>query len=224
MHEQIKITYPSGIFADYYWAIGHQTANPSSGNGDPNSNGDDDLYFFVNKAGNQKTAGFVQDNATGSQMNFTGQHRTLVDNVNYSDKAEAESLEGLIVVANKNEYLNMSGGIAKGQDAITINEALPVVSLSSKAKDKSVFGVISTLESEDRQDNAGAFATPYEKEKGDERFYINSVGEGGVWIVDMGQPLESGDFIQTSGVAGYGMHQDDDLLHNYTVAKNHHGL
>ena len=31
--------------------------------------------------------------------------------------------------------------------------------------------------------------------------------------------FENGDFITTSEDAGYGMKQDDDLLHNYTVAK-----
>ena len=31
--------------------------------------------------------------------------------------------------------------------------------------------------------------------------------------------LESGDYITTSNVAGYGQKQDDDILHNYTVAK-----
>jgi hypothetical protein len=209
MHEQIRIFHPAN--SSYRWSIGHQAAAPSSG--------DDDLYFYVNKNGTTNVAGVVLDQNEGNTMNFTGQHRTLVDGVNYRNKTETGSLEGLIVVANKNEYLNMSGGISEGQEAITINEALPVVSLSAKPKDKSVFGVISTLESEERQDNAGAFATPYDKEKGDERFYINSVGEGGVWIVDMGQSLESGDFIQTSSVKGYGMRQDDDLLHNYTVAK-----
>ena len=31
--------------------------------------------------------------------------------------------------------------------------------------------------------------------------------------------LENGDYITTCEVPGYGMLQDDDLLHNYTVAK-----
>jgi len=209
MFEQIRIFHPND--SAYRWSIGHQVAFPSST--------DDDLYFYVNKNGTQNVAGVILDQNPTTTMNFTGQHRSLVDGVDYFNKEQTESLEGLIVVADKNEYINMSGGISQGQDAITVNEALPVVSLSTKAKDKSVFGVISMLESADRQDNAGAFATPYKKEKGDERFYINSVGEGGIWIIDSGQPLESGDFIQTSDVKGYGMRQDDDLLHNYTVAK-----
>jgi hypothetical protein len=37
--------------------------------------------------------------------------------------------------------------------------------------------------------------------------------------VDTNGPLESGDYITTSNVAGYGQKQDDDVLHNFTVAK-----
>lgn len=49
--------------------------------------------------------------------------------------------------------------------------------------------------------------------------YINSVGEGAIWVVNTNGHLESGDYITTSNVAGYGVRQDDDILHNYTVAK-----
>jgi hypothetical protein len=59
----------------------------------------------------------------------------------------------------------------------------------------------------------------FEKEKGDTRVYINSVGEGAIWVVNTNGSLESGDYITTSNVAGYGQKQDDDVLHNYTVAK-----
>ena len=57
------------------------------------------------------------------------------------------------------------------------------------------------------------------KESGDTRVYINSVGEGAIWVTNINGNLESGDYITTSNVAGYGMRQDDDILHNYTVAK-----
>jgi len=38
-------------------------------------------------------------------------------------------------------------------------------------------------------------------------------------VTDINGNLESGDYITTSSVAGYGQKQDDDILHNYTVAK-----
>jgi len=114
----------------------------------------------------------------------------------------------------------MSGGIAAGSNAITTNESLPVVSLSKNIKDKKCFGVISTSEDPDkREEKFGIYVTTYDKELGDTRVYINSVGEGAIWVTNINGPLESGDYITTSNVAGYGMKQDDDILHNYTVAK-----
>jgi hypothetical protein len=57
------------------------------------------------------------------------------------------------------------------------------------------------------------------KQKGDTRAFINSVGEGAIWVTNINGSLESGDYITTSNVAGYGQKQDSDSLKNYTVAK-----
>ena len=89
-----------------------------------------------------------------------------------------------------------------------------------KIYDKSCFGVISESEDpEQRVDKYGAFCTPHQKEHGDTRVFINSLGEGAVWVSDICGNLESGDYITTSNIPGYGMKQSDDILHNYTVAK-----
>ena len=150
-------------------------------------------------------------------MNFTGQHRTFVKGV---PTQQLEDKEGLIVSADQNDFIRMSGGIARGNEAITTNESLPIVSFSTKSNDKKCFGVISTTEDpENRVEVHGNFKSNMHKELGDTRVYINSVGEGAVWVTDINGPLESGDYITTSNVAGYGMRQEDDILHNYTVAK-----
>jgi len=150
-------------------------------------------------------------------MNFTGQHRTFIKDIPFS---QAGDLEGLIVSADQSKYIKMSGGIQAGSNAITTNESLPVVSLSTKVNDKKCFGVISKSEDpETRQELHGNFGSVFEKELGDTRVYINSVGEGAMWVTNINGPLESGDYITTSNVAGYGQRQDDDVLHNYTVAK-----
>ena len=49
--------------------------------------------------------------------------------------------------------------------------------------------------------------------------YINGIGEGAIWIVNTNGNLENGDYIQSSDIIGHGEKQDDDFLHNYTVAK-----
>jgi len=151
---------------------------------------------------------------------FTGQHRNFIKDISYKEVIEKE-LGGLIVCANNNEYVKISDGIAKGSNAITQNEALPIVSLSLKALDKSCFGVIS--ESEDPNSNRGGsmgmFKSYYDTEDGDKRIIINSVGEGAIWVTNINGSLESGDYITTSNVAGYGQKQDSEFLANYTVAK-----
>jgi hypothetical protein len=171
------------------------------------------MCFFYNTA----RKGYLLTSGTDSRVNFTGQHRTFIKDVPFM---EAGDLEGLIVSADQNKYIKMSGGVEAGSNAITTNESLPVVSLSTKVNDKKCFGVISASEDpEKRQEVHGNFVSEQEKELGDTRVYINSVGEGALWVVNTNGPLESGDYITTSNVPGYGQRQDDDVLHNYTVAK-----
>ena len=58
-----------------------------------------------------------------------------------------------------------------------------------------------------------------EKKQDDNRVYINSLGEGAIWIVNTNGNLENGDYIQSSDVIGYGEKQTSEFLANYTVAK-----
>jgi hypothetical protein len=131
---------------------------------------------------------------------FTGQHRCLMKDISPNDYPK---YEGLVVSANNNEYLN--------HDSITkptINEALPIVSLTNKEKDKTCLGVISLK------------ADPESYLPDDPtRLKINALGEGGIWTININGSLESGDYITSSNIAGYGMRQDDDIIHNYTIAK-----
>ena len=208
MYRQLFIHNPSDD--KYGWAIGNQTEVPGPS--------DNDLYFYVRRNNFWSFAAFIQDNTSG-QMNFTGQHRALVIDIDFSDpNLIKEEYKGLIVVADQNQYLSMSGGLTTGVQAIQMNEALPVVSLARKVMDKSAFGVISSIE-ETREDAYGAFVTPFEKEEGDHRVYINSVGEGGIWVIDINGQLESGDYITSSEIPGYGMRQSSPYIANYTVAK-----
>jgi hypothetical protein len=163
------------------------------------------------------TVGYLSGTGTETAINFTGQHRTFIKDTPF---VRAEELEGLIVSSDQNKYIKMSGGIEAGSNAITINESLPIVSISTKVKDKKCFGVISSSEDPDsREDTVGIFTSVLEKEKGDTRVYINSVGEGAIWVTNINGSLESGDYITTSNVAGYGQKQDSEFLANYTVAK-----
>ena len=95
-------------------------------------------------------------------------------------------------------YIVVSSGILNNKP--TINKSLPIVSLSTIRQSKNVYGVISNKYNE-------------------EELVINSVGEGGVWIVNTNGNLENGDYIQTSNIMGLGEKQNNNLLYNYTVCK-----
>ena len=130
---------------------------------------------------------------------------------------------GLIVSASNNDYSNtpnQQNSLIRGKNAITISESLPVVSLSQKDHDKKCFGVISDIEdTNERNYNQGSWVSTAFKDSGDHRLYINSLGEGGIWVTNKNGPLESGDYITTSSIFGYGMRQTNENLTNYTVAK-----
>jgi hypothetical protein len=151
-------------------------------------------------------------------ISFTGQHRAArIENIPPND---AHIYEGLIVVADKNLYESVNGEKRRGKEAITVNESVPFLSLCKKAHDKRCFGVISASEDPDkREQKFGNFVSIHPKEDGDTFIFVNSLGEGGMWVTNVNGALESGDYITTSDVPGYGMKQNDDILHNYTVAK-----
>ena len=156
-------------------------------------------------------------NVSTALNNFTGQHRSFINEYSLT---ELENLNGLIVSANKNNYTRMSNGLVTGNNAITINESLPDISITIKDLDKSVFGVISNIEDvNNRKESYGRFVSMIDKEVGDTRPYINSVGEGAVWVTDKNGNLESGDYITSCTIPGYGMKQNSEFLANYTVAK-----
>ena len=151
--------------------------------------------------------GYLVNNVDVANIDFTGQHRS------YSHSKLDRSHAGLIVVST-GAYKNLSGS------NIDINEALPIVDLCSTSRCGRVYGVISDKEEgTEREYRTGAFVSVIQKEDSPDYLIINSLGEGGIWVCDTNGNFQNGDYITSSDILGYGMRQDDDLLHNYTVAK-----
>ena len=156
-------------------------------------------------------------------VNFTGQHRVFV-----AGKVEGES-EGFIVVCDQNDYITANGAAAigefsRGKKAITINDALPIVSLAKRAYDKRVFGVLSPVVERLSPNMEGPDAQGHRQLAvcGDVRMEVNAIGEGAIWVCDATGPLTSGDLITSSEVPGYGQLQAGDLpdvVRSFTVAK-----
>jgi len=216
-HTSINMTalvaYPEDAATDYplllktvsggthRWAIGADAGS------------DLNFSYSLNNS-NVTSKGYLRENVDVSFIDFTGQHRNYPVGgsvLDYADKV------GLIVVSS-GQYKSLTSGSVD----ISINEALPLVELSTRRNQKSAFGVVS--DHEDPSENSreyvvGNWGSVYEKQEHDDRLIINSLGEGGIWICNINGNLENGDYITTCEIPGYGMKQDDDLLHNYTVAK-----
>ena len=154
----------------------------------------------------------IEANITNFSFTFTGQHKCRIEN-------DLELQEGLIV-SSIGTYDNVNHEFGEKQHKITSLEAVPVVKISDIPNDKKVVGVV--CKKADISDNNSAVFTSDGKKDNQEkitRYEINSLGEGGIWVCNINGDLENGDYITTCEIPGYGMKQDDDLLHNYTVAK-----
>jgi len=151
--------------------------------------------------------------ADTSLLSFTGQHICF---------PEGPMDQGLVVSANKNKYVSLNGSLTTGTHAIKSSEALPVVSLSNVANDRSVFGVVDHFEQSGttRSQTYGATVIRQDKESGDNRVIVNSLGEGAIWVANTNGNVVSGDFLTTSHLPGYAQRQSEDFRCNYTVAKS----
>ena len=151
---------------------------------------------------------------------FTGQHKNVVENKETNDCHE---LEGLIVSSIGDKYISYTEHGEILDNFIHINECLPKLKITNKSKDKGVYGVITTSTNQSNiygeEDDDILENNPKISSTLFGRLRTNSVGEGGIWVCNINGNLENGDYITSSSVPGYGELQDDDLLHNYTVAK-----
>ena len=177
------------------------------------------LCFQASRNATSQNIAFIDSGELG-ELNFTGQHPCKPQKpiTNYVNKI------GYIVVSTgviSNEPRNTDDSFP--HHTATIDESLPIVDLSNQPNDKRVYGVISQVDNPNttsriRQSFAGGFSKEILK-RHDDRLVINAVGEGAVMVCNINGNLENGDYITTSAIEGIGMKQDDDLLHNYTVAK-----
>ncbi len=91
------------------------------------------------------------------------------------------------------------------KEGITIEDAVFMIQLSRKKRDKRVVGVLGM--------SSRGNSRP-------ERMIVNSLGEGAIWVCNSNGNIENGDYITSSDHLGYGEKQDEIFLANYTVAKS----
>ena len=148
------------------------------------------------------------------QGSFTGQHRCVANTT-----IDISQHKGMICssTGEYNTYDYYNEVVLTDNNGITLVDSLPVVRLSKTRQEKSVFGVICDVADSDLRH--GAFVTPLPNTNDNARIFINSIGEGGIWVVNTNGNLENGDYIQSSDVEGFGEKQTSEFLANYTVAK-----
>jgi hypothetical protein len=136
---------------------------------------------------------------------FTGHHPSVM--------AEDESSLsiGLIVSSTGETWARLEESSDTG---------IPKCALSLVVQDKTVFGVLSSWgkDSEGNYDYPGYVKT-WGISDAETPITVNSLGEGQVLVTNINGEVANGDYIATSAIAGHGQLQDDDILHNYTVAK-----
>lgn len=162
--------------------------------------------------GYHKTGYFENDNERTSTQYFTGQHINIL-NTNIT------TLSIGLIVSSSGNYLNTDNSLN-----CKINESLPICILSNIDNDKKVFGIISDKEdlNSSREYGSGTYVSVNQKKNiNEQRVFINSLGEGAIWVCNKNGSLDNGDYITSTTVQGYGMKQtlNESLLANYTVAK-----
>jgi hypothetical protein len=179
-----------------------------------------DLYITtatMHSGGEFQYGGWISRNSNEQGLNFTGKHRLYT----FNNELYNEKYYGYIV-SSAGKMKTLNGEFQNNIKNINISQSLPNVELSIKKNDKKVIGVISDGEAFDdssRKYKLGVWGSFSSKENHDQRVDVNSLGEGALWVSDIYGPLENGDYITSSDIPGIGGKQDDDLLHNYTVAK-----
>ena len=185
----------------YYYGLSVST-------GTDNASGTNYMIYF--RDGNGTARGSITlSGGTVSYNPFTGCHQAyLLD----ADSKTANQIEtdlsdtphypyGSIMVSVKSELSTLSGS--------TDPNLQPdhYVVTSSIHQDKRVYGVY--------------FGSMGKNEDYIHQHQIASLGDGVVLVNNQNGNIENGDYITTaSGSGGYGCKQNDDLLHNYTVAKS----
>lgn len=183
------------------YALGIKLANVTKDQMDDGNPGTETAEFFVLFLDSEGSgAGFIAGNGGGVEYGgFTGSHITPVSKSEIDDFYQS----GLIVSSN---------GVALTDKFLS--EPYVGTTVSKKQKDKAVLGVISRRP---RLYDKGITLSGWKK--GVYGITVNSVGNGRIWVTNITGDIENGDFICSSNIPGYGQMQDDDLMHNYTVAK-----
>jgi hypothetical protein len=145
---------------------------------------------------NASSYSFYAQGAGANYGPFTGAHDVTLKN------GFGEVVSGMLV--------SSTGVVAVNEKSISTT--VMEVELSSVKNDPRVLGALVAAQSK-----LGNQRIQFQQ--GTKFAIVNALGEGRLWITNYNGNLNTGDLITSSPVAGYGMKQDDDVMHSYTVGK-----
>lgn len=133
-----------------------------------------------------------------SHNTFTGTHI-----VSLSNSCKLSYIEPGMV-------LSSTGNVKK----LGIIDTIVECELTKVKKDKKIYGIYVGYENNEYYINNVSNEKHYEQ-----LHYVAGVGEGQIWVSNINGNIQAGDYVCSSDIPGYAMKQDDDLVHNYTIAK-----
>lgn len=144
----------------------------------------------------------MNDIYSAGASSFTGQHRCSFSNFNYN-----EDMVGKIVIST-GEIKNLGKEVyGYKDDILMMDEAIPIVKLSDKFKDKRIFGVISGIEPEGEINVSFGHITVKNTRANpkDRKLIINSSGNGYIACTQYIsskkiRKIKNGDYIHSSGI------------------------
>jgi hypothetical protein len=150
----------------------------------------------------------VGASTTSFYSSFTGTHNCIAEESTYN------AIPGMIVEAT-GDHRNI------GNIVISVTDAVPVVRIAPEGS-KAVFGVIGEVEPAGvggtRTMVSGTLSITSSRK--DRRITVCSLGEGAMWVISEGGPIETGDFIEVSSIPGVGRKSSSGVMLNTIVAKS----
>jgi len=124
-----------------------------------------------------------------------------------------------MVVKSTGNMIQHSGSMSG-----SLSMAWPIVDITTTQKDKAIMGVFTSttpapVDNENYTTSSKFVGRVSGLDDNSPSINYNAVGEGKLLVTDTNGNIETGDYICSSTRTGHGEKQDDDLLHNYTVAK-----
>ena len=189
----------SGSSRAAYFIAGETTGSTS---------GNTNTIFRIDDGDGTSLSFVTYTNGNVNWSAFTGTHPAYIKPDQSSPILETQTASGQM--HNEFEVGMIVRSVQTGTTWTGSYQPAHHITTSSIFQDKRVLGVY-----------GGSFPALIEENEPAHQHNVWSLGDGMIYVCNENGNIEMGDYITTaSGSNGYGCKQNDDILHNYTVAKS----